>query len=286
MIPILQKIEDWAGEKIVSRESIGGGSIADSRLVRMESGKEYFLKTGAHNSGMFPAEANGLKELEKAGVIRIPHVFMVDADFLLMEYIQPGKRGKGFFEDFGRRFARLHKITASGFGFYENNFIGHTIQENIADKEQGRDWAAFYYEKRLLFQFRLAESRQLSSSKLRQGFHILENKIESILKGKNEPPCLLHGDLWSGNFLADGSGGPVIIDPAVYYGNREADLAMTKLFGGFSSEFYRAYNEIFPLTEGHEYRENIYKLYHVLNHLNLFGMGYQSQAIDLLWSYL
>ncbi|KAA3615802.1 MAG: fructosamine kinase [Calditrichaeota bacterium] len=283
---VIHKIEDWAQEKIISHESIGGGSIADSKKIKTESGKEYFLKTGAQNPGMFPAEANGLMELERAAVIRIPHVFLADEDFLLIEFIQAGPKVSRFFEDFGRQFARLHRVKGKQFGFKENNFIGHTPQENIPNENQAKDWVTFYYEKRLLFQFKLAEQQNLTSSKLNDGFQLLENKIESILVGRNEPPCLLHGDLWSGNYLADEKGNPVIIDPAVYYGHREADLAMTKLFGGFSSSFYRAYNETYPLEAGFEYRENIYKLYHVLNHLNLFGLGYQRQAVDLLWSYL
>ncbi|MDZ7626517.1 MAG: fructosamine kinase family protein [Ignavibacteriaceae bacterium] len=121
---------------------------------------------------------------------------------------------------------------------------------------------------------------------LRKGISKLENKIQEIIGDTQEKPSLLHGDLWGGNYMVDENGNAVLIDPAVYYGHREADLGMTKLFGGFSSEFYRAYNETFPLEDGYEYRENIYKLYHVLNHLNLFGGGYYSQALSLIKYYV
>ena len=121
---------------------------------------------------------------------------------------------------------------------------------------------------------------------MKEGINELGNKIEEILSGSEEKPALLHGDLWSGNYMPDENGNACLIDPAVYYGHREADLAMTKLFGGFDSNFYSAYNEAYPLKDGWRYRENIYKLYHVLNHLNLFGWGYYSQAISLIKSYL
>ena len=180
----------------------------------------------------------------------------------------------------------MHKYTSDSFGFFEDNFIGHTPQENIPNQKQATSWTSFYFEKRLLFQFKLAEKQGLSSGNLRDSFYKLESKIDSIIPVSEESPTLLHGDLWSGNYLADEKGDPVIIDPAVYYGHREADLAMTKLFGGFSASFYSAYNEVYPLEDGYSYRENIYILYHVLNHLNLFGMSYHGQAVNLMQSYL
>lgn len=283
---IINKIENHFADKVTSRKSTSGGDIAQSQAITFQSGKQCFLKTGARNKRMFPTEANSLRELTKARAIRIPEVYLVDPDFLLIEYIPTNRPSANFFEEFGRQFARLHRFTSEKFGFFEDNFIGHTPQENIPDKDQADNWTKFYFEKRLLFQFRLAEQQGLSSSNLRESFRQLENKIESIIPASGEKPTLLHGDLWSGNYLADENGNSVIIDPAVYYGHREADLAMTKLFGGFSSSFYNAYNEEYPLEDGYHYRENIYKLYHVLNHLNLFGMGYHGQAVSLLQSYL
>lgn len=282
---IAKKIENHFGEKIISRNDSSGGCIARAQIITMESGRQYFLKSGAQNKRMFPTEANSLKELAKAQTIRIPQVFITDPDFLLIEYIPTGKASTDFFEVFGRQFAQMHKYTADSFGFFEDNFIGHTPQENIPTPEQANNWTSFYFEKRLLYQFKLAEKNGLSSAGLREGFKNLESKIESIIPASDEKPSLLHGDLWSGNYLADENGNPVIIDPAVYYGHREADLAMTKLFGGFSASFYSAYIEAFPLQEDYSYRENIYILYHVLNHLNLFGMSYHGQAVSLIQSY-
>jgi len=235
---------------------------------------------------MFYKEANGLKEIEKSNSIRVPAVKLVKDNFILMECIEGKFKLKNFFEDFGIEFAKMHKHTGSSFGFYENNYIGSTIQKNIPDEEEKYDWTKFYFNKRLLFQFKLAETNGYVDSALRKFFNQLENKIETILSGETEKPSLLHGDLWAGNYLVDENGRACLIDPAVYYGNREADLAMTKLFGGFTKEFYDSYNEFFPPSDGYEYRENIYKLYHVLNHLNLFGSGYYQQTLSLIKFYL
>lgn len=283
---IIKTIEEWAGEKIIKITRTYGGDIAQSQVLNFESGHKCFLKTGSSNDQMFPAEANSLKELSKSKSIRVPRVLMSQPKFLLIEYIEQGQIFPSFFENFGRQFAQMHRFTTNHFGLYEDNFIGHTHQQNLAQGEQATDWTKFYFEKRLLFQFKLAESQNLSSSSLKNAFKQIENKIESILKTDDAVPSLLHGDLWSGNYLADENDNPVIVDPAVYYGHREADLAMTKIFGGFSPSFYSAYDEAYPLADGYEYRENIYKLYHILNHLNLFGMNYHGQAVKLLQSYL
>ena len=263
----------------------------------MSDGSNYFLKYNPSTSNdMFIKEANGLKELSKANAIRIPEVLSFDEDYILLEYILTGNKnlpaamlwqaGKNFFEEFGRSFAEMHKFTSDNFGFYEDNYIGSNPQKNIPVENEKASWVTFYFNKRILFQLQLAEKLGNSTDALRKGISKLENKIEEIIGGKAEKPSLLHGDLWSGNYMVDENGDAVLIDPAVYYGHREADLGMTKLFGGFSSEFYRAYNETFPLEDGCEYRENIYKLYHVLNHLNLFGGGYYSQALSVIKFYI
>ena len=281
---IIARIEDWAGERITGTQSIGGGCIANARRVTTGSGRSFFLKSGFDNS-MFRNEANGLRELAKAKAVRVPEVLLQGDDFLLLEFIPQGERKRNFFEDFGRQFAQMHRYQAEQFGFYEDNFIGATPQINIPVGEEATNWTSFYMNKRLLFQFQLAERNGYADEKLRAGFRKLEEKVEDILAGSEEPPTLLHGDLWSGNYMSDENGEPVIIDPAVYYGHREADLAMTKLFGGFSSEFFAAYREAYPLPDGYEYRENIYLLYHVMNHLNLFGSSYYGQAVRLIQSY-
>ena len=248
-----------------------------SGKLQTQSGAEYFLKTGAP-SATYQCEADGLGELARSGAISVAEVAAAGKNYILTKYIESGSKRTDFFEDFGRRLARMHRQTAPHFGFYENNFIGANRQINLAEGDEKVNWVTFYFNKRLLYQYKLAESNNLVSDRLRKGFSKLETTIEKILANSQEPPALLHGDLWAGNYLCNSQGNPVLIDPAVYYGHREADLAMTKLFGGFTQSFYRAYNQEYPLPEGWEYREDVYKLYHVLNHLNIFGRSYLSEA--------
>ncbi len=278
-----QKLEEILNEKIVSSSTLGGGSIANSQIVVTENGKKYFLKSYGNNEVILKNEANGLNELDKSKLIRIPKVIAVTDDFLLLEFIETGRRVNDFSELFGNQFAKMHKTTSDKFGFYENNFIGSTPQINVPVKNS---WLDFFWENRLLFQFKLAERNGYVNSEFRTLFIKLEEKVPSILNGTEEKPTLLHGDLWSGNFMVDENGNPVLIDPAVYYGHREADLAMTRMFGGFDSNFYSAYNSEYPLPDDWEYRINLYMLYHVLNHLNLFGTGYYSQAISIIKKYV
>lgn len=281
------RIEGKLNSKIKSFSSLSGGCISDAYKVTTIDGSNFFLKYNSFASNdMFIKEANGLKELAKANAIRIPDVLSFDEDYILLEFITTGSRKKNFFEDFGRSFSEMHKYTSNEFGFYEDNYIGSNPQKNIPDEKEKTNWVRFYFNKRILFQYHLAENLGNSTDALRKGISKLEDKIEDIIGGSEEKPSLLHGDLWGGNYIVDENGNAVLIDPAVYYGHREADLGMTKLFGGFSSEFYRAYNETFPLEDGYDYRENIYKLYHVLNHLNLFGGGYYSQALSLIKFYI
>ncbi len=284
---IFRVIENKTGLRIANSESLSGGCISDAYKLVTDSGENFFLKFNKEvPENFFIKEANGLEELKKSGSIKIPKVIMSEKNFIITEFIRQGKSHKNFFGEFGYQFAELHKTTSDSFGFYEDNFIGSTIQRNIPDENQKNDWVNFYFDKRLLFQLKLAEKKGYADGELRSCFIQLEKRINSILGGVIEKPSLLHGDLWGGNFMIDETGSACLIDPAVYYGNREADLAMTKLFGGFSSEFYTAYNENYPLTEDYLYRENIYKLYHVMNHLNLFGGSYYHQALGLLKSYL
>lgn len=284
---LLNKIESSIDDRIVNTHSVSGGCISDSQMITTESGKKYFVKVKySQPDDMFIKEANGLNELRKSNAIRIPEVISAVSDYILLESIESGTRIKNFFEDFGRKFADLHKFKAEHFGFNENNYIGSNPQINITQNSEATNWTEFYFNKRILFQYELAVKNGYADSTLTSLIKKLENKIPELLKGSDEQPCLLHGDLWSGNFIVDESGEACLIDPAVYYGHREADLAMTKLFGGFSSQFYDSYNEYYPLLDGYEFRENIYKLYHVMNHLNLFGSGYYGQTISLLKYYL
>jgi len=282
---IIEKIEKLLQTTITKKQFVGGGCIAQTQVIKTSGGESYFLKSGFNNS-MFLNEANGLNELASADCIKVPKVISVDEDFLLLEHIETGNKPNHFFHDFGKAFAQMHQLTSDRFGFYEDNFIGATRQINICSNEEAINWPLFYFNKRLLFQFHLAERNGYVDSEFRKLFSKIESKIEMILDGSEEHPSLLHGDLWGGNYMVNKNGKAVLIDPAVYYGHREADLAMTKLFGGFSPQFYISYHETYPLKEGHEFRENIYLLYHVLNHLNLFGLSYKSQAEQLMRSYI
>lgn len=280
-------IEDKTGIGITGSKNLSGGCISDAYMLTTIEGKNLFLKFNDNMpDDFFVKEANGLLELSKPGSIIIPQVIMSERNFIVTGFIKQGNPHKNFFREFGFQFAELHKTTSDSFGFYEDNFIGSTVQLNIPDENQKKDWINFYFDKRLLFQLRLAEKNGYADSELRSSFIQLEKRMNSILGGADEKPSLLHGDLWSGNFMTNEEGKACLIDPAVYYGNREADLAMTKLFGGFTTDFYSSYNETYPLTEDYHYRENIYKLYHVLNHLNLFGGSYYYQAVNLIRGYL
>ncbi len=262
-------------EKQIITEIHGTGKI------KTISGEEYFLKSNT-SSNAYSCEANGLKELSKTNQFIIPTVYSVGDNYILTEFIESGKIAPPFYEEFGCKLAKMHHFQGPHYGFYEDNYIGDTIQLNIPSEEEKKSWTSFFFNKRLLFQYTLAEKNGNVTSKLKKGFKRLESRIDDILKDSIEPPTLMHGDLWSGNYLCDKAGNPVLIDPAVYYGHREADLAMTKIFGGFSPAFYKAYMDEFPLSDGWEYRESIYKLYHILNHLNLFGKSYLLEAEYLL----
>lgn len=268
-----------------SLEHIVGESITEmgcgSGKIVTESGKVYFLKAGAP-SPIYRCEANGLQELAKSNQVHTANVIAAGEDFILTEYIQRHIPNDDFRANFGRQFARMHRHTAEVYGFYEDNFIGENPQLNIAEGKERSDWTTFFFNKRLLVQYRLAEKQGLISERLHRGFLKLETEIESLLEGSEEKPTLLHGDLWSGNYLFNHDGEAVLIDPAVYYGHREADLAMTRLFGGLSPAFYKGYQEEYPLKEGWEQRERVYKLYHLLNHLNLFGRAYLAETESLL----
>jgi len=284
---IKKKVEDFLNSTIINFQPVGGGCISNALKIKSQNGEFYFLKTNSSSKNdMFIKEAHGILELQKANAIKVPSVLHYDNEFLLIDYITSGKKQKNFSEDFGRKFALLHKFKSETYGFYEDNYIGSNPQPNIASQEENNYWTKFYFNKRILYQLQLAEEFANSTNELRNGISALENKIEEIVTDSGEKPSILHGDLWSGNYIVDEEGYACLIDPAVYYGNREADLAMTKLFGGFDSRFYDSYEEAYPLPDGFEYRENIYKLYHVLNHLNLFGGGYYSQAMSLISFYL
>lgn len=285
-----QQIFSCLDEGVIAVQPLSGGCIAQAFCLELSSGKQAFYKTTKTASDMFHKEANGLQALAQTNSIRIPQVWLAGQDFLLLEYISPKSKSRDFFSIFGRQLAALHQNEATSFGFYEDNYIGASIQNNhqvaVTAACNSTLWPEYYFQYRILFQLKLAEQNRLATQELVNLVNKLEKKIEAILDYSDATPRLLHGDLWSGNFLIDGQGNPCLIDPAVYYGHHEAELAMTKLFGGFPPEFYQSYQAVLPLEAGWEYRENIYNLYHMMNHLNLFGGSYYGQTIELLRYYL
>jgi len=274
-------IERALKKKVTSVIPVGGGSISTALKAILEGAESVFAKISPQSNDMFLKEANGLAELAKARAIRVPRVLFVDEEVLILEYLLPSSPSskKKFFEEFGRQFAGLHRCTSEAFGFSEDNYIGSTPQKNLPHTSS---WRSFFHTHRLEFQFRLAEKNGYVESRFKALYDRLENRLEDLIPDDGEKPALLHGDLWGGNYLCSEGNTPVLIDPAVYYGHREADLAMTMLFGGFDESFYSAYRETWPLNPGWKERMELYKLYHLLNHLNLFGEGYYGQAMAVM----
>ena len=266
---------------VLKSRSVGGGSINSAYVI--EGGSEnYFVKlNGKHFTEMFAAEAEGLAELAKPAVIHVP-IFISWGEsahhaFIVMENIGLSRGVGSSAAKFGEALAKLHQTYSEDFGWYRENTIGSTPQIN----KKNKSWIEFYRAHRLLYQIDLAVDNGCGRELKTLGDKLCDN-LELFFESYEPKPSLLHGDLWSGNYGYDEVGEPVIFDPAVYYGDREADIAMTELFGGFSSEFYDAYNNVNPLDDGYRVRKTLYNLYHVLNHFNLFGGGYQQQAVGMM----
>jgi protein-ribulosamine 3-kinase len=262
---------------IGERTAVGGGCINECYVVRGE-GRAYFVKLNTPvKADMFAAEAVGLREIARTRTVRVPqpvcHGAGQQASWLVLEHLELRPGDESSMGALGRDLARLHRVTAQRYGWERDNTIGATPQVNT----RSGDWIAFWGERRLGFQLKLAASRGYGGRLIANGERLLE-KIPAFFASYTPPPSLLHGDLWSGNAAMAASGEPVIFDPAVYYGDREADLAMTELFSGFPPSFYAAYAAEHPLDAGYRTRKHFYNLYHVLNHLNLFGGGYHAQA--------
>ncbi len=264
---------------------VSGGSINRAYVLEGASKRgpcRFFVKVNDARFGdMFEAEREGLAELAGAGAIRVPRPLAFGESegqcWLACEYIAFGRERSGSMARLGEQLARLHRHTAPRFGWHRDNTIGSTPQPNGWHE----DWLAFYRERRLLHQLDLLKSRGASSRLIDRGRRLAQH-LEAFFSGYRPVPSLLHGDLWGGNRGFDEHGEPVLFDPAVYYGDREADLAMTELFGGFSDAFYDAYRAAWPLDPGYRVRRDLYNLYHVLNHANLFGGGYASQAAGMI----
>lgn len=276
-------IAEASGEPFAVQSSVavGGGCINAAYRVRGESA-EYFVKLNqARLLPMFEAEAEGLRAIAATATVRAPTPVCCGVGggqaFLVMEHLDL-RGGRGACDRLlGERLAAMHRIVQPYFGWFRDNTIGSTPQPN----PRSTDWPAFWAEHRLGLQLRLAAGQGHGGRLQRDGERLIE-KIPAFFATHRPQPSLLHGDLWAGNYAADAVGQPVIFDPACYYGDREADIAMTELFGGFGGEFYAAYRASFPLDQGYAVRKNLYNLYHILNHLNLFGGGYRGQAESML----
>ncbi len=265
------------------RITLGGGCINRCYRLRGEPFDVFVKLNGLDRLVMFEAEAAALIELAASDTVRVPQPLcwgtLDQHAYLVLEYLALGRLDDSTQAVLGRQLAALHRIPKSYFGWTADNTIGTTPQLN----SRTTDWAAFWRDQRLGYQLELAARSGHNGhygSLMAKGERLLA-KLDRFFSDYPVTPSLLHGDLWSGNAAAAG-GEPVLYDPASYYGDREADLAMTELFGGFSNAFYAAYNKAYPVHEGYPSRRVLYNLYHVLNHLNLFGGGYQAQAEAML----
>jgi protein-ribulosamine 3-kinase len=264
------------GGAVARTRRLSGGDINDAFEVELVSGARVFLKSNEHaDAAMFPAEARGLEWLRSARALRIPEVLAVSGGrsgepcFLVLELLTPGRPARDFDEQLGRGLAQLHRFGAPCFGLDHDNFIGSLPQRNAVHDT----WADFYWHERLEPQLARAIASGQATARLRSGFERLAGKLGRLL-GPEEPPARLHGDLWSGNLHVDEAGVPCLIDPAVYGGHREIDLAMMRLFGGFGETAFRAYQEVWPLSPGYAERVALYQLYPLMVHVNLFGGSY------------
>ncbi len=278
---IEQQIELATGETfhIQQNQGIGGGCInAAARIT--DGAQNYFIKTNhARYASMFEAEAEGLREMANSKTVRVPEPVCYGEHgsqcYVVMEYLPLG--GSADMVQFGQQFAAMHRVTAEQFGWHIDNTIGSTPQTNT----QSNDWLTFWREQRLGFQLETAASKGYGGELQSLGERLMSD-MGALFENHQPEASMLHGDLWSGNYGALPDGTAVIFDPAFYYGDRETDLAMTTLFGGFGGDFYAAYNEAWPLDDGYGVRRTFYNIYHIINHLNLFGGGYHDQAISMI----
>ncbi len=284
MVP--EAVIEWLAQQgfgdVQSTRPVAGGCINNGVRLQSSSGKSFFLKTNLHAaSDMFAREADGLIVLSSdegsaSQGPRVPRPYLHGKIFLLLEDLVPAQRQRDYWPVFGRQLAALHNRTNPRFGFDHDNYIGSTPQPNT----WAEDGYTFFAEQRLEFQARLAQRQGLLSPVDVQRVRKLAGRLPGLIPA--QPASLIHGDLWGGNAITDENGAPAIIDPATHYGWGEAELAMTTLFGSFPEAFYQAYQEVRQLEAGYTERFPIYNLYHLLNHLNLFGSGYLGQVQSIL----
>lgn len=280
MFDILQNIISQNNLNLIEAKPLAGGDINQVFHLKCDKG-DFVVKLNDASKfpEMFAAEAKGLQLLNRTSTFKIPVVIGEDKienlSYLLMEYISSGQPKSGFWEVFAENLAILHKTTQKEFGLDHDNYIGSLPQKN-----DFRDTASeFYISQRLEPQFKIAFGNGFQFKNLNKFYRNISEEIPT------EPPSLIHGDLWSGNFMVSEKGQPVLIDPAVAFAPREMDLAMMKLFGGFPNEVFQSYNVIFPLASGWENRIPLWQLYYLLVHLNLFGIGYLSSVKSIVSKY-
>jgi fructosamine-3-kinase len=270
------------GAAIRSAHPVGGGCIGAAHRVELDDGRRVFVKLYDGGDDMVEAEAHGLRWLDGARAIRVPAVLAVgDAQtpHLALEWIETSRPSPDFDARLGRQLAALHRAGAPSFGLERDNYIGTLPQSNATRA----DWPTFFRTQRLEPMIERADA--LLDVALRRAFERLHARLHDLC-GPPEPPARLHGDLWSGNLMVDEHGAPTVIDPAVYGGHREIDLAMMKLFGGFGAQVFSAYDEAHPLAPGWRDRVPLYQLYPLLVHVNLFGSGYLGQLAQALGRYV
>ena len=284
-----------ASVAITETDRLHGGDINKAYGLTLNSGKKIFMKANAkQNASFFTAEAAGLSAIAKTGAIGTPEILCTGTDdgedvgysFLLLKYIESGKRRSDYWELLAQNLAAMHNADTSVFlddgrkyGFFQDNYVGARAQKNAPCDS----WISFFRDNRLVPQFKAADS--YFDKTVREQITKLLDHLEDFMI-EPEKPSLLHGDLWSGNVMCGPDGKAMLIDPACYVGHAEADLAMTELFGGFPSEFYEAYREARPLQPGYENRRDLYNLYQLLNHLNLFGPTYLGPVQSIVSEYV
>ena len=284
---VRRDVQGALGAPVKSAAALSGGDINDAYRVTLADGRVVFVKANDRaDVRMFPAEARGLSWLAEPRALRIPRVLAVSREdaphpFLVLEYLEPAPRVRDFDERLGRGLAALHRSGPAAFGLDFDNFIGRLPQSNRAHAT----WAEFYRDERLVPQLELARNARRATARMERGFEALFAKLAELV-APEEPPARLHGDLWGGNLHVDDRGEPALIDPAPYGGHREVDLAMMRLFGGFGSRTFAAYDEAYPLAEGHEERVPLYQLYFLMVHVNLFGGSYGASVESALARYV
>jgi fructosamine-3-kinase len=270
---------------ITATRAVAGGSINAAYIIQSDN-KSYFVKFNQRQTlAMFEAEFLGLEELAQSHTVTVPRPLLYGLtdshSFIIMEKLSLSPRQSPSEQSLGHQLAQLHKIQQNYFGWHCNNTIGSTQQIN----DPSQDWVSFWANHRLGYQLSLACQHGYGGRLSQSGYRLAES-LAGFFSHYSPHPALLHGDLWSGNAAMTSLSQPVIYDPACYYGDRETDIAMTELFGGFSADFYAAYNENYPLHSDYPIRKTLYNLYHILNHLNLFGEGYLHQAQTMIDSLL